>query len=78
MVVLKNLSREFNINPYKLRMMLRKEFGCHRRWSWEKEDQELKSVRDYLESYMRSISPSHKPSSPDSTPSARVSTIPRR
>lgn len=58
MIVLKQLAREFDVDPYKLRMMLRTEFGVRRRWRWEEEDQDLKKVRVFLK---KTVASAHKP-----------------
>lgn len=51
MIVLKHLAQEFDLDPYKLRKMLRPEFGYHRRWQWENDnDPELKRIRKFLSS----------------------------
>lgn len=56
MIVLKNLSKEFNTDPYPLRMKLRKEFGKRARWRWDEaipqEANELKKVRDTLKKWI--------------------------
>lgn len=53
MIVLKTLSREFNIEPFLLRRILRKEFGkvIEKRWRWEDNDPKLKKIRTFLRSY---------------------------
>lgn len=49
MIVLKNLARDYDIEPYTLRMKLRKKFGIRRRWRWpDEDDPHLKKVREYL------------------------------
>lgn len=48
MIVLKQLAREFDMDPYALRMKLRKQFGVRRRWRWEENDPQLKAARDFL------------------------------
>ena len=58
MIVLKQLAREFDMDPYKLRMTLRNEFGVRRRWRWEEEDPDLKKVRAFLK---KSVVIAHKP-----------------
>lgn len=58
MIVLKQLAREFDMDPYKLRMTLRNEFGVRRRWRWEEEDPDLKKVRAFLK---KSVVITHKP-----------------
>lgn len=52
MIVLKHLANEFDIQPYKLRTMLRKKFGIRRRWRWDEttEAKDLKKVREFLQS----------------------------
>lgn len=57
MIVLKHLSAEFDIDPYKLRTMLRTKFGLRRRWRWEEDDPMLKKVREFLKS---SVADDHK------------------
>lgn len=52
MIVLKHLANEFNLDPYQLRMRLRKQFGIRRRWRWDPDLPEdvkhLKKVRAFL------------------------------
>lgn len=49
MIVLKHLVREFNINPHKLRQILRDKFGVKHAWRWKDEnDKQYKKVRQYL------------------------------
>lgn len=60
MIVLKNLARDYDIDPYALRMKLRKKFGIRRRWRWPDEsDPHLIQVREYLK---KSVAPSKKTS----------------
>lgn len=48
-IVLKHLSRDYDVDPYQLRQMLRKKFGKHPRWKWDSEkDPELKRIRRFL------------------------------
>lgn len=53
MIVLKNLSNDYNVDPYPLRVMLRKQFGKRARWRWDensrKEMADLKKIRTYLD-----------------------------
>jgi len=55
MIVLKNLARDFDMDPYRLRQLLRTQFGKRRRWRWNPdipEDQAaLKEVRDFLDKH---------------------------
>lgn len=52
MIVLKHLANEFDIDPYPLRMKLRRKFGKRRRWRWDPNNaddaKQLKAVRDFL------------------------------
>lgn len=50
MITLKHLSREFDIDPYRLRKILRKAFPhqSNQRWEWQPDDKELKDIRSYL------------------------------
>lgn len=52
MIVLKHLARDFDIDPYALRMKLRKHFGIRRRWRWDPDKPEdqahLEKVRKFL------------------------------
>jgi hypothetical protein len=52
MIVLKSLAREFDIDPHKLRALLRKKFDSPtgRRWKWDEKDPELKIVRETIRS----------------------------
>lgn len=56
MIVLKHLAQEHNIDPYKLRQVLRKKWGSketgkYKTWRWEDEnDPELKTIRKWLSS----------------------------
>jgi hypothetical protein len=58
MIVLKHLAREFNIDPFKLRRMLRDKYGDAkgRRWRWEDSDKELVRIRSYLKTVIPSKS----------------------
>jgi methylphosphotriester-DNA--protein-cysteine methyltransferase len=51
-VTLKHLSREFDIDPAKLRRMFRRKHGLNpkRRWRWEEGDKDLVNVRQWLNS----------------------------
>lgn len=59
MIVLKQLAREYDIDPYKLRAILRDEFGVRRRWRWEEDEPDLKKVRAFLK---KAIATQPKPS----------------
>lgn len=49
MIVLKNLVREFDINPHKLRQILRDKFGVKHAWRWKDEnDKQYKKVRQHI------------------------------
>jgi hypothetical protein len=50
MITLKHLAREFDLDPFKLRRMLRAEYGTTetRRWRWQEGDVELTKVRTWL------------------------------
>lgn len=52
MIVLKHLAKEFDMDPYPLRMKLRKHFGIRRRWRWDENNpadmKSLKEVREFL------------------------------
>lgn len=50
MIVLKHLAREFNIDPHKLRMILRSLNlePKNRRWKWEEDSEQLNKVRAHL------------------------------
>lgn len=65
MIVLKHLANEFNIDPYNLRQILRKQFGkpSSRRWRWQEDDPNLKATRDFLSHYLKSQSSTPTPSS---------------
>lgn len=69
MICLKHLAREFDFAPYKLRQILRKEFGKstephkYRRWKWDDQnDPELTMIRNYLGSRSKGSSRSRKAS----------------
>jgi methylphosphotriester-DNA--protein-cysteine methyltransferase len=49
-VTLKHLSREFDIDPAKLRRMFRRKHGLNpkRRWRWEEGEKTLTQVREWL------------------------------
>jgi hypothetical protein len=56
MIVLKKLAQQYQLDPYKLRQMLRKEFGKsdvpgrYVKWRWEEGDPMLTKVRNFLDS----------------------------
>lgn len=56
MIVLKHLSQEFDVDPYPLRMQLRKVFGKRSRWRWDEANKaeliELEKVRAHLKSWV--------------------------
>lgn len=56
MIVLKNLSQEFDVDPYPMRIELRKEFGKRRRWRWDetkpKDMTELEKVKLHLKTWV--------------------------
>lgn len=67
MVILKHLSREYNIEPLQLRQLLRSKFGNAkrgRRWRWNedvKDDmKELKRIRVFLDQQLKGTKPSSK------------------
>lgn len=35
MITLKHLARDFDLDPYRLRMLLRSKFGKRNRWRWD-------------------------------------------
>jgi hypothetical protein len=49
-ITLKHLAREFDIDPYKLRRMMRRQYGLSksRRWRWQEGEKELNRVREWL------------------------------
>lgn len=54
MIVLKHLSKTFDIDPYRLRGILRKQFGKHPRWRWESEkDPEYKAIVKFLKQHTK-------------------------
>ena len=55
MIVLKELAREFELDPYKVRMLLRTKFKRRpqQHWRWEDNDPELKVVREVLKAHAR-------------------------
>lgn len=61
MITLKHLAREFDVDPYQLRMKLRKHFGIRRRWRWDEATPQdklhLSQVREFLKT---SIEPNPK------------------
>lgn len=52
MILLKHLSRQFDIDPYQLRKLLRAQGyePLNRRWRWEDGDNTLEDIRLYLKS----------------------------
>lgn len=56
MIVLKHLSQEFDVDPYPLRIELRKAFGTKRRWRWDdtkpKDVAELALVKSHLKTWI--------------------------
>lgn len=71
MICLKHLAREFDIAPYKLRQILRKQFGKsqvphkYRRWKWDDHnDPELTTIRGFLGSRSKGSSRLHKAPTP--------------
>lgn len=68
-IVLKDLSRRFDVDPYPMRMFLRSRFGKHARWKWESEqDPEYQQVISALsEKFGKNTSTS--PTSSQTTPS---------
>lgn len=58
MIVLKHLAQQFNIDPYTLRHILRRNRYTpnNRRWKWEENDPQLKQIRETLSNYLNSRS----------------------
>ena len=50
MVVLKDLAREFDMDPHKIRLILRQKMGYPqgRRWRWEEGDPQLEEAKKLL------------------------------
>jgi AraC-like DNA-binding protein len=50
MIVLKDLAREFDMDPHKVRAILRDKFGepRGRRWRWDEDDRQLTEARKLL------------------------------
>lgn len=83
MIVLKHLAREFKLEPYKLRQILRKQFGrstkegTYRKWKWENDnDPELLMIRNFLRTG-ECTSPSPVVSTPDTSTPQRPTPLPR-
>ena len=52
MIVLKTLAKEYgNINPHKMRIVLRDAFGTKRAWRWDDNSKELIKVRKVLDKH---------------------------
>lgn len=53
MITLKHLCREYNRDPYELRMFLRSIFGKRNRWRWDPtntdEARDLKAIKTAIE-----------------------------
>jgi hypothetical protein len=80
MILLKHLSRDFDVEPYKLRKILRVEFGHHRRWQWENDNHpELKRVKKFLSTHGASGSEYQKNAKTTSSPRTKeISAIPHK
>lgn len=48
MIVLKHLSREFDVSPARLRRLLRTKFKHKGRWQWKEDTPALDRVRAFL------------------------------
>lgn len=53
MIVLKHLANEYNLDPYKLRMMLRDKFGKRRRWRWDTANPQDKADLQNVEAFLK-------------------------
>lgn len=64
-IVIKHLAQEFKLDADRLRQTLRKQFGKHKRWRWESnEDPELLKIRQFLASSRITTKTKKPPSQP--------------
>lgn len=77
-IVLKHLAREFNIDPYKLRMTLRANniSTTQGRYSWDENSPSLKTVRKLLTKLLSGSQTTTSTSPENITPSRRVAKTP--
>jgi hypothetical protein len=63
MIVLKHLSRDYNIEPLRLRQLLRSEFGKpkKRRWRWDEDDKRDAKQLAKIRAFLKSLSKGTKP-----------------
>jgi len=66
-IVLKDLCKEFDIDPPKLRRLLRSQYGVNNKWRWEPDSKKLKEVRKFIGDTLCPAEAEEKPAAKKST-----------